>query len=142
MTRFLHAALVLLLVLALPSWPVHADSEPAERLYSCDGSELKAVINPGAVDAIGIPNLSNGTAPGAYVVLRWREVSLQLPRTNNAGAPSFTDGKWWWSLEDPEHPRFRLRRGIGDIKNFSCSAQPASQEAKALVGSANSSIEA
>ena len=41
-------------MLAVPSWPVHADSEPAELLYSCDGTELKAVINPGAVDAIGI----------------------------------------------------------------------------------------
>ena len=55
------------------------------------------------------------------MVLRWRDISLQLPRTNNAGAPSYTDGKWWWSLEDPGHPRFRLRRG--DVVEFACTEQ-------------------
>ncbi len=129
------------LMLVLPAAPARADSTPAAELFSCDGSELEAVVNPGAVDATGIPNISGGTAPGAYVVLRWREVTLQLPRTNNAGPPSFSDGKWWWSLEDPEHPRFRLRRGLGDIEDFSCSAQAASQRASALAGSANSSSE-
>ena len=124
------------MLLVAPSWRAEASS------YQCDGDDLIATIDRGAVDAIGIPNTIDGTVPGSFVVLQWRDLKLQLPRTNNAGAPSFTDGKWWWSLEDPEHPRFRLRRGIGDIENFSCSAQPGSQEAKALVGSANSSIEA
>ena len=50
----------------------------------------------------------------------WETIALQLPRTNNAGAPSFTDGKWWWSLEDPAHPRFRLRRGGGAVEDFAC----------------------
>jgi hypothetical protein len=65
--------------------------------YVCEGDPLQAALYPGAVDAVGIPNTVAGTAPGAYVVLQWRNLRLQLPRTNNAGAPSFTDGRWWWS---------------------------------------------
>jgi hypothetical protein len=57
---------------------------------------------------------------GGNVVLQWRGLSLQLPRTNNAGAASFSDGKWWWSLEDSAHPRFLLRRPLGDIEDFVC----------------------
>ncbi len=97
----------------------------AERAYRCDGDLLLASTDSGPVDALDIPNVVAGTAPGAFVVLRWRDLSLQLPRTNNAGAPSYTDGKWWWSLEDPDQPRFRLRQGLGTIEDFSCRAEPA-----------------
>lgn len=86
--------------------------------YLCGGDPLVAISDNGAVDAPDIPNRSQGTVPGAYVVLRWRGMTLQLPRTNNAGAPSYTDGKWWWSLENPDHPSFRLRRG--GIETFPC----------------------
>jgi hypothetical protein len=96
----------------------------AERTYRCDGDLLLARSDNGPVDAVGIPNVVAGTAPGAYVVLRWRDLSLQLPRTNNAGAPSYTDGRWWWSLEDPDHPRFRRRQGLGLLEEFSCQAEP------------------
>jgi hypothetical protein len=81
-----------------------------------------ATYDNGPVDAPGIPNTLAGTVPGAFVVLRWRDLTLQLPRTNNAGDPSYTDGKWWWSLEEPDHPRFRLRRG--DVVDFACERQP------------------
>jgi hypothetical protein len=57
---------------------------------------------------------------GGYVVLQWQDLSLQLPRTNNAGAASFTDGRWWWSLEDQDHPRFRIRQGLGNVQDFAC----------------------
>jgi len=147
MTAWLLGPLLLLLVLSLPIPSAHAgDSLPTlaspqagvavERLtpeaavaaasspYLCDGQPLIASLHPGAVDDPGIPNSSAGTVPGAFVQLQWRQgesdLSLQLPRTNNAGAPSFTDGKWWWSLEDPGHPRFRLRSGRGDIQDFAC----------------------
>jgi hypothetical protein len=60
--------------------------------------------------------------PGAFVVLRWRGLSLQLPRTNNAGAPSYTDGQWWWSLEDPQRPRFQRSRGL--IETYACERLP------------------
>jgi len=94
---------------------------PAVR-YRCGGDLLLARSENGAVDALAIPNISAGTPPGAFVVLEWRGISLQLPRTNNAGAPSYTDGRWWWSIENPDQPRFRLRRGA--IEEFPCSREP------------------
>lgn len=118
MTALLAPLLALLLTLA----PGPAS---AERAYRCDGDLLLARTDNGPVDAVGIPNVMAGTVPGAFVVLRWRNLALQLPRTNNAGAPSFTDGKWWWSLEDPDHPSFRLRQGLGMVEAFSCEPDPA-----------------
>ncbi len=116
-------ALAVLFVLLLAPLAVRADSGfPEPIAYRCGGEPLSALVNNGAVDTFAIPNTSGGTVPGAFVVLQWRDITLQLPRTNNAGAPSFTDGKWWWSLEDPEHPTFRLRHGLGDVQNFSCEA--------------------
>lgn len=101
-----------------------ASAEPESESFRCDGLPLTATLHGGAVDDPTIPNRSGGTLPGAFVQLQWQQagdpISLQLPRTNNAGAPSFTDGKWWWSLEDPAHPRFRLRRGGGAIEDFAC----------------------
>ncbi|MEA5416672.1 hypothetical protein [Synechococcus sp. BA-132 BA5] len=91
--------------------------------YRCDGDLLLATSDNGAVDAPGIPNTAAGTVPGATVLLEWRDLRLQLPRTNNAGPPSYTDGLWWWSLEDPQQPRFLHRRGA--IERFSCQAVPA-----------------
>ena len=96
-------------------------SAPAVR-YRCGGDLLLARSENGAVDAVAIPNTNAGTPPGSFVVLDWRGISLQLPRTNNAGAPSYTDGRWWWSLENPDQPRFRLRRGA--IEEFPCSREP------------------
>lgn len=92
--------------------------------YRCDGDLLLATSDNGAVDATGIPNTAAGTVPGAFVVLRWRGFSLQLPRTNNAGPPSYTDGKWWWSLEDAASPSFRLRgSGTGSVESFACERE-------------------
>ncbi len=122
MTALLATLLAPLLAVLLALAPGAA---AAERAYRCDGDLLLASTDSGPVDALDIPNVVAGTAPGAFVVLRWRDLSLQLPRTNNAGAPSYTDGKWWWSLEDPDQPRFRLRQGLGTIEDFSCRAEPA-----------------
>jgi hypothetical protein len=125
-------AVLLLCLLSLGSAVAAAAPSPGTvlpasstvRSYRCDGEPLQATLLGGAVDDPGIPNSSAGTLPGAFVVLRWHDdagaITLQLPRTNNAGPPSFTDGKWWWSLEDPEHPRFRLRRGRGDVQELAC----------------------
>lgn len=110
-------ALLLTLLLAAPSWA--AGPEPLQReLYLCEGEPLQAEVFAGAVDAPGIPNTAAGTVPGAFVVLQWRGISLQLPRTNNAGVPSYTDGRWWWSPVDPEHPDFRQRRG--GVERYAC----------------------
>ncbi|MCP9929674.1 NAD(P)-binding protein [Cyanobium sp. AMD-g] len=115
----LLALLLLCLALAGPAMAAAAEAVP----YRCDGDLLLATSDNGAVDAPGIPNSTAGTVPGATVLLEWRDLRLQLPRTNNAGPPSYTDGLWWWSLENPQQPRFLHRRGA--IEQFSCQAVPA-----------------
>jgi hypothetical protein len=115
----LAAWLLLALPGAMVAAPIPAPIQPlTEQRYVCAGDPLIARVDNGSVDTLAIPNVSGGTVPGAFVVLRWRDLSLQLPRTNNAGAPSFSDGKWWWSVEDPDHPRFLLRRGAE--QEFDC----------------------
>jgi hypothetical protein len=108
-------------LLAASAWaagPVSLQQPLQHDTYLCEGEPLQAEVFAGAVDAPGIPNMAAGTPPGASVVLAWRGMSLQLPRTNNAGAPSYTDGRWWWSPVDPEHPEFKQRRG--GVKSYSC----------------------
>ncbi|MFQ6539206.1 MULTISPECIES: hypothetical protein [Aphanothece] len=103
----------LIAILALVSGPAVApawSAAAAESRYRCDGDVLVARMENGAVDAIGIPNTLAGTLPGAYVVIDWRGEHLQLPRSNQAGAPRYSDGRWWWSLEDPLRPDFRQLR--------------------------------
>ena len=88
----------------------------------CDDDPLELELLRGAVDPIGlpdaIPNTLENTLPGDGVLLSWRGVTLQLPRTNNAGTPSYTDGRWWWREDDPDHPEFFERRGT--IIRYSC----------------------
>lgn len=115
MTRLLSLVLVLLLLLVAPaSW---AAAVPEH--YLCDGDGLEATLHNGAVDASEIPNSEAGTVPGAFIVLQWRDLSLQLPRTNNAGIPSYTDGRWWWQAVDPDRPNFREYRR--SVKTYACS---------------------
>ncbi len=115
MTRLLSLLLVVLMLLSAPAaWA----AEVTQR-YLCDGDALEATLHMGAVDASGIPNSDGGTVPGAFIVLQWRGVSLQLPRTNNAGIPSYTDGRWWWQAVDPDRPDFREHRG--SFKTYACS---------------------
>lgn len=97
-----------------------------QQHYRCDGDPLVATIQPGAVDATGLNLQQEGTRPGDVVLLEWRGISLQLPRTNIAGVPSFSDGRWWWQVIDPDHPDFAQRRG--KVEQYSCqpnqSARP------------------
>jgi hypothetical protein len=115
-------SLVIVVVLAGVPGPAAADGQPSGEQFVCEGDPLLAIANNGAVDATDIPNQSAGTVPGAFMVLHWRDVTLQLPRTNNAGAPSYSDGRWWWSAEDPNHPIFEQRRG--DVEQFACERLP------------------
>jgi hypothetical protein len=119
----MQALLASLLALLLTLAPLPGSGESTFR---CAGDRLIARAENGPVDAVGIPNRTAGTAPGAFVVLRWRDLVLQLPRTNNAGPPSYTDGTWWWSLEDPDHPRFRQLQRLGTIRDFQCEPEAAS----------------
>ena len=111
----LTLALTLQLMLAIPS-PVSAD-------WICEGDRLSVETIDLGREAMGaladsIPNMAKGTVPGDGILIHWRGVTLQLPRTNNAGVPSYTDGRWWWRAEDPDHPDFRQRRGA--IETYSC----------------------
>ena len=120
MTPLLALLLALLLPLAgLIAAPGFAAAAPitAQR-YVCEGEPLLAEVHNDAVDAAGIPNSTGGTVPGAFLVLQWRGVSLQLPRTNNAGSPSYSDGRWWWQALDADHPAFAQRRG--DWEHYRC----------------------
>ncbi|MFZ9901729.1 MAG: hypothetical protein ACO3D4_09645 [Vulcanococcus sp.] len=120
---FLMAAWLPLLALLAPPAALALMDPPAEQ-FLCEGETLVAALHNGAVDAPGIPNSEAGTVPGAFLVVEWRGMSLQLPRTNNAGAPSYTDGRWWWQAQDPDHPEFAQRTGWkGDIERYQCQAQ-------------------
>ena len=99
---------------------------PVSAAWICDGDRLTAEPIQLARDAFGamaepIPNSADGTVPGDVILLSWRGVTLQLPRTNNAGAPSYSDGRWWWQVEDPEQPDFRQRKG--GIVSYACSPE-------------------
>ena len=110
--------LALLLALLLPVLGLVASPAEAAERWLCDGDLLVATVHNGAVDAAEIPNSAGGTVPGAFIVLQWRGVSLQLPRTNNAGTPSYSDGRWWWQALDADHPEFAQRRG--DWETYRC----------------------
>ena len=123
LAKVLTLLLALLPVLLHSPSPAWADTAPVPQTYRCDGDPLTALLVRGPVDDPTLPDPSSAPVPvGGSVVLRWRDLSLQLPRTNNAGQASFSDGKWWWSLEDPTHPRFRLRQPLGTIQDFVCEA--------------------
>ena len=116
----MRACLVALLtVLSLAIHPAAAFAD-----WRCDGDRVTIRSIPGAVDVRGlkggIPDTASGTVPGDGILLTWRDVSLQLPRTNNAGTPSYTDGRWWWRADDPQHPEFKQRQGT--VISYRCDA--------------------
>ncbi len=114
--------LLLFPLLAAPASAAASDAATVARSYLCGGEPLEAELLAGPVDAVGIPNTLAGTLPGASVVLRWQGQQLPLPRTNNAGVPSYSDGKWFWRQDDPDHARLLLRRPGGDRQEFACEA--------------------
>ena len=123
LNRFSRGVLTLLLLIPLL---LACEAEPAGAAWICDGDRLTAEVVHLGRDAIGtttepIPNISDGSSPGDLILLTWRGVTLQLPRTNNAGVPSYTDGRWWWQVEDPDHPDFRQRRS--SIIQYTCDAE-------------------
>ncbi|MFN6133642.1 MAG: hypothetical protein ACK46L_12215 [Synechococcaceae cyanobacterium] len=123
-------ALALALALALLGWPSQAAIAleapsaprelPAQASYRCDGDPLRVRYEAGAVDDPAIPNNLAGTLPGAFVLLDWRGLHLQLPRTNNSGVPSYSDGRWWWRPLSADRPEFRQRRGT--LISYACAA--------------------
>lgn len=112
----------LLLAVGLLLWINVVGATTATAAWLCEGDPLTVERISGAVDSRGLvqelPNQLDGTLPGDGILLYWRGITLQLPRTNNAGAPSYTDGRWWWREEDADHPEFFERRG--EITRYSC----------------------
>ena len=113
----LIASLLAAVLLLLPAGHANA-ALPSPQHYRCDSDPLVATVHGGAVDAVDIPNSLDGTLPGSFIVLEWRGVSLQLPRTNNAGSPSYTDGRWFWRVDDSAHPEFTEWRGA--VRRYPC----------------------
>ena len=111
-----------IILVMLVSAPTALASSDRAQHYLCGGEPLEAIAFNGPVDAADIPNSSGGTLPGAFLVLRWRNRTLQLPRTNNADVPSYTDGRWWWQALDPNHPEFAQLRG--DVQQYRCDSEP------------------
>jgi len=121
MNRCCRALLVLVLTL---QWML-AIPLPAAADWICEGDRLSLETIDLGQEAMGalaapIPNTTEGTVPGDGLLIHWRGLTLQLPRTNNAGVPSYTDGRWWWRALDPDHPEFRQRRGA--IETYRCDA--------------------
>lgn len=118
----------LMLVAMLLGSPLSASAAtPTTSTWICDGEPLTLIPTAGSVDINGlpdsVPNIEAGTVPGDGVLISWRGKALQLPRTNNAGSPSYTDGRWWWRAADPDHPEWKQRRG--GIITYTCTpAQP------------------
>ncbi|MFM7265402.1 MAG: hypothetical protein ACKOZW_07390 [Cyanobium sp.] len=116
------------LLLWLAPWPMPlaplsaAAPDLAMRSYRCAGEPLVVTLLPGPVDAVGIPNTLAGTLPGASLLLRWQGVQRPLPRTNNAGAPSYSDGQWFWQEDGAEQARLLLRLASGDRQEIRCEA--------------------
>jgi hypothetical protein len=109
--------LALLLALVLPLMQIlQPAAAMAADLYFCDGDPLSDEVFNGAVNAIGIPNSNGDTVPGAVIVLKWRGIILQLPCTNNAGAPSC--GGWG------QHRALELRAAVMTAAVLTAATQP------------------
>ncbi len=97
--------------------------------FICDGDELTSTIRNNLNGDFSITNDLENIDQGAFVVLKWRSISLMLPVTFNAGEISFTDKKWWWSYQDKENglyinnPSFRQRLPNGDIVDYKCESK-------------------
>jgi hypothetical protein len=121
--RVVISRLIPLLMVLLVS-VITPDQASADATFLCNGEPLSAEVHNGAVDASGIPNSNAGTVPGAFIVIRWGQRTLQLPRTNNAGIPSYSDGRWWWQAIDPDHPDLAELKGLnGAVKHYNCEPQ-------------------
>ncbi len=93
---------------------------PSNSTYICEGDKLEATIYNNQDGSFKVLEPLEKLDAGAFAVLNWKDIVLMLPRTFNSGETSFTDGKWWWSYEDPNPPRFRRRNPLGDITDFTC----------------------
>ena len=96
--------------------------------FTCDNYPLNATIRNNLNGDFALVNDLEKIDQGAFIVLEWRDVSLMLPISFQAGEISFTDKKWLWSYQDNEsglrmdNPRFAQRLPSGEIVEHDCEA--------------------
>ena len=96
--------------------------------FDCDGEMLNATIRNNLNGDFALVNDLEKIDQGAFIILKWRDVSLMLPISFQAGEISFTDKKWLWSYQDNENglrmdnPRFAQRLPSGEIAEHQCEA--------------------
>ena len=98
----------------------------APSQFYCDGDLLELTIRNNVNGDFAVTNDLEDIDEGAFIVLKWRESNLMLPRTFNFGEISFTDRKWWFSFIDNEkglylnNPLFKKLLPNGKIVEYSC----------------------
>ena len=94
--------------------------------FTCDNYPLNATIRNNLNGDFALVNDLEKIDQGAFIVLEWRDVSLMLPISFQAGEISFTDKKWLWSYQDNEsglrmdNPRLAQRLPSGEIVEHNC----------------------
>ncbi len=109
---------LLLLVGLLIARPSAAWSSLPQH-YSCGGDPLLARVET-RFDLFGeLDPLPASGPPDSLVVLQWRNLTLQLPRSQDPGPASYTNGTWTWDGTDSRHPRLSLLRE--ERQDFPCT---------------------
>ncbi|GCE65892.1 NAD/FAD-dependent oxidoreductase [cyanobiont of Ornithocercus magnificus] len=96
--------------------------------FTCDGALLNATIRNSLDRGITQVDDLEKIDEGSFVVLRWKNISLMLPVSFQAGEISFTDKSWLWSYQDSKRgltvntPRFAHRLPTGSIAEYECKA--------------------
>ncbi len=94
--------------------------------FKCDNDLLTATIRNNLNGDFALVSDLNKIDQGAFVVLDWKDISLMLPISFQAGEISFTDKKWLWSYQDNEtglhedSPRLAQRLANGDVVEHEC----------------------
>ena len=94
--------------------------------FMCGGEKLNATIYNNLNGDYQINTDLENIDYGAFVVLKWKDFSIMIPRTFNAGEISFSDRRWWWSYQDKSnpldtlHPRLRHMTQKGEIEEYPC----------------------
>ena len=94
--------------------------------YICDSSPLEVAIYNNLNGDYRVASDLNNIDLGAFVVLKWKDYSIMLPRTFNAGEVSFSDGRWHWSYTDHENhidvenPKFMHVLQKGQMQEYEC----------------------
>tara|TARA_Y100001968_G_scaffold332954_1_gene393251 strand:- start:3524 stop:3841 length:318 start_codon:yes stop_codon:yes gene_type:complete len=96
--------------------------------FQCEGDKLDITIYNNLNGDYLIASDLETLDEGAFVLIKWRDEQIMIPRTFNKNEISFSDRKWWWSYKEANkpvilsEPIFRKRMRNGTISNFSCTS--------------------